>query len=178
MSPHHFAHIPKSARREPIRGLLPMRRVGVATSVIVGLLPVALVLAAAIAIFFARPAYPRDLGQWAQNDPETRDWYGRQKMPDHPQQSCCGEGDAYYADKVETDGKGNVFAIITDTREDFPLGRPNIPVGTRIPIPDFKNKDTRKDPNPTGHTVIFVRWYAEQEGGNYGVLCFLPSGGV
>lgn len=120
----------------------------------------------------------RDAGQWAQNDPETSAWYARQKMPDHPQQSCCGEGDAYYADKVEVDAKGGVFAIITDTRADAPLGRPNIPVGTRIQIPDFKNKDTRADPNPTGHTVIFVRWYAEQEGGNFGVLCFLPSGGV
>lgn len=87
-------------------------------------------------------------------------------------------GYAYYADKVEVDGKGGVFAVITDERDDAPLGRAHIAIGTRIPIPDFKNKDTRADPNPTGHTVIFVRWYAEQEGGNFGVLCFLPSGGV
>jgi hypothetical protein len=99
-------------------------------------------------------------------------------MPDHPNQSCCGEGDAYYADNVEVDAKGTVWAIITDTRADYPLGRAHIAVGTRIIVPDHKNKDTRADPNPTGHTVIFVRWYAEQEGGNWGVLCFLPSGGV
>jgi hypothetical protein len=142
------------------------------------LAPIVFVAVAAVVIFFARPAYPRDNGQWAQNDPAISEWYGRQMMPDHPRQSCCGEGDAYYADRVEVDAKGNVYAIITDTRDDAPLGRPNIPVGTRIPIPDFKNKDTRADPNPTGHTVIFVKWYAEQEGGNFGVLCFLPSGGV
>lgn len=134
-------------------------------------------LIAATLLCLAVTAHARDAGQWAQNDPDTRAWYGRQMMPDHPQSSCCGEGDAYYADRVEI-GRDGLYAVITDTRDDVELKRPHIPVGTRIPIPEGKTKDTRRDPNPTGHTVIFVRWYAETEGGNFGVLCFLPDGGV
>lgn len=110
---------------------------------------------------------------------ERSEWFTRQKMPDHPGSSCCGQGDAYYADKVFVNDKGTVFAIITDERPDGPLQRAHIKPGTRIAIPEHKNKDTRADPNPTGHTIIFVRWYDEDpDYGNWGVLCYLPDGGL
>jgi hypothetical protein len=129
----------------------------------------------------------RDNGQWAQLQPgetveertERTAWFARQKMPDQPRSSCCGEADAYYADGVEVNAKGHVFAVITDTRDDAPLGRPHIKVGTKIIVPPEKNKDTRADPNPTGHTIIFVKWYAEDgDDGNWGVLCYLPNGAM
>jgi hypothetical protein len=110
---------------------------------------------------------------------ERYQWFSRQKMPDQPTYSCCGQGDAYYADSVFVNQKGDVFAIITDERPDYPLGRQHIKPGTRILVPPHKNKDTRNDPNPTGHTIIFVRWYEEApDYGNWGVLCYLPDGGI
>jgi hypothetical protein len=172
-----FDQIPQSVRREPIK----LRSDQVLDSVAAGLSLFVLVafIAAMVALFFVAPARGRDLGQWINSDPETSAWYNRQKMPDYPSQSCCGEGDAYYADKVEVGADGTVYAIITDERPDEPLKRPHIPVGTKIPVPTFKNKDTRGDPNPTGHTVIFVRWYGEMFGhGNWGVLCFLSDGSM
>jgi hypothetical protein len=134
------------------------------------------------------PAPARDPdGRWAQLQPgETVEemqarsaWFARQKMPDSPRQSCCGEADAYYADSVRVDSDGTVWAVITDERPDAPLGRPHIKVGTTIIVPPAKNKDTRADPNPTGHTIIFVRWYEEESPhGNWGVLCYLPNGSM
>ena len=105
---------------------------------------------------------------------ERSAWYARQTRPDVPgNASCCGEADAYYADDVHVVGE-NVYAIITDERE-VP-NRPYIQPGTRILVPPEKNKDTRNDPNGTGHTIIFVRWYSDYNGGY--VYCYLPNGGV
>jgi hypothetical protein len=106
---------------------------------------------------------------------ERSAWYARQMRPDVAPQlaSCCGEADAYYADDVEVVG-GDVYAIITDERE-VP-NRPYIKPGTRILVPPERNNDTRNDPNYTGHTVIFVRWYSDYNGGY--VYCYLPDGGV
>lgn len=101
---------------------------------------------------------------------ERSAWFERQRMPDQPRVSCCGEADAYYADAAETVGD-DVFAIITDTRPDGPLNRQHVAVGTRILIPPGKNKDTRADPNPTGHTIVFL-------GTNGSVYCYIPEGGV
>lgn len=130
----------------------------------------ALFLLGAIAIFFARPAGARDLAQWEDADPANRSWFARQMQPDNPLTSCCGESDAYFADSHEVkDGK--VYAIITDTRPDGPLGRPHIPPGTRVFVPDHKFKDSRRDPNPDGHGVVFV-----SSSGN--VFCFIAPGGV
>lgn len=141
-----------------------------------------------VSISHAREQYP---GQWAQVDPnltpqqqqERSDWFARQKMPDQPMSSCCGQGDAYYADRSRTGAKGEVIAIVTDERPDQPLGRPNIPIGTEIVVPTEKNKDTRLDPNPTGHTIIFVRWSTESSYGTiisafWQVYCYLPDGGL
>lgn len=102
-------------------------------------------------------------------------------MPDNPEQSCCGPGDVYYADKFETAPNGDFYAIVTDTRPDIIIDtsgnviatRPHIAPGTRVLIPPQKFKDPRKDPNPTEHGILWVRstdlWaycYVNPEGQN------------
>lgn len=110
----------------------------------------------------------RDNGQWEATDPEIREWYRSLMQPDEPRVSCCGEADAYYANKVEViDGK--TYATITDTRPDGPLGRPHIPAGTRVHVPNHKLKWDRG--NPTGHSVIFLNTSLQ-------VHCFVQGGGV
>jgi hypothetical protein len=89
--------------------------------------------------------------------------------PDMPDSSCCGEADAYWADSFEMDrASGQYVAIVTDERDDQPLGRPHVPLGTRIIVPNAKIKWSAG--NPTGHGVIFM------SGGI--VYCYVPPGGV
>lgn len=127
--------------------------------------PLAAALVCALA---ATPALTRDSGQWEASDPLIRQWYKDLMQPDNPDKSCCGKADAYWADQVEVkDGK--VYAIITDTRPDGPLGRMHVPPGTRIEVPP--NKLTWRYGNPVGHTVIFL-------GAGMAVLCFVQNGGV
>lgn len=95
--------------------------------------------------------------------PDLNQWYDALKQPDQPTVSCCGGFDAYWADRVDECGPGDIpaysrgecvlVAIITDTREIS--GRPVVPVGTRVPIPSNK---IRKHPseNPTDHNVVFM----------------------
>lgn len=125
-------------------------------------------LAVTIVAICAMPAEGHDKGQWESNDPAVRAWYRSLMQPDNPHVSCCGESDAYWADKVEVIGD-KVFATITDDREDAPLKRRHIPVGTRYEIPPHKMQ--WKHGNPTGHIVIFIN-AADQ------VLCFVQGGGV
>lgn len=110
----------------------------------------------------------RDNGQWGATDSDIRTWYRELMQPDNPRVSCCGQSDAYYADGFEIDGDKYV-AIITDERDDAPLGRPHIPPGTRIIVPNNKLKHDRG--NPTGHGVIFVNTTLD-------VLCYVVPGGV
>ena len=110
--------------------------------------------------------HAKDTGQWENTDPTVHEWFGKVMRPD-TDGSCCGAGDAYWADKVRVDGS-NVYAIITDTRNDEPLNRTHIPVGTEFLIPQIKYQ--WKYGNPTGHTVVFIA------GGT--VICFIPNGGV
>ena len=118
-------------------------------------------------------AHAHDNGQWEEIDPKVRAWYQELKQPDHPHMSCCGLADAYYADKVVTrDGKN--YAIITDTRDDTLLGRPHVPPGTEVEIPDHKMKWDRG--NPTGHAFIFLS--APALDGRRDVYCFVDGGGV
>ena len=110
----------------------------------------------------------RDLGQWDGVDPLHRQWFNGLKQPDSPNLSCCGEADAYWADSYEVKGDQYV-AIITDTRDDKPLGRaPHIEAGTRVAVPNSKIK--WDSGNPTGHGIIFIG-----VGGD--VFCYLPPGG-
>lgn len=97
----------------------------------------------------------RDLGQWKYAAPDMTAYFATLMQPDNRQVSCCGEADAYWADRIDTDEAGNLIAIITDTRDDGPLQRPHVPVGTRIIVPPSKIRK-KPIPNPTGHTLIFL----------------------
>lgn len=123
---------------------------------------IAIVLSVALSV----SAKSRDFGQWENSNNKL--WFESLRQPDNPALSCCGEADAYWADKVEVQGD-KVYAIITDDRPDAPLGRRHIPVGTRFEVPPHKIKYDRG--NPTGHIVIFIN-VADQ------VLCYVQNGGV
>lgn len=145
-------------------------------AVIVALTPVIMAFVVALGIFLAKPALPRDLGQWEATSADVREWYQNLKRPDSPKESCCGEADAYWADSFEVkDGK--TIAIITDTRDDIDLNRPHITPGTRIEVPNVKMKYDKG--NPTGHGVIFVKWDTDDgEEGSWNVLCYVTPGGA
>jgi hypothetical protein len=141
--------------------------IGVGIAIFAGVI-VSIIVGFVMASLFAVQAKARDVGQWEGSDVITRSWFKSLMQPDNPNMSCCGEADAYWADKVEVkDGK--VFAIITDTRDDVPLGRAHVPPGTRIEVPPHKMKWDRG--NPTGHVVIFL-------GPSLDVYCFVMNGGV
>ena len=98
--------------------------------------------------------------------PELDQWYAGLMQPDNPTASCCGKADAYWCDDYYAkDGKA--YCRITDDRA--VAGRPPVPVGTEIEIPDRKLKWDRG--NPTGHSVVFL-----SSGGS--VFCFVQAGGV
>ncbi len=85
--------------------------------------------------------------------PELDQWYAGLMQPDNPNVSCCGKADAYWCDDYYAkDGKA--FCKITDDRDDVPLNRPHINIGTEFEIPSYKLKWDRA--NPTGHAIIFV----------------------
>lgn len=156
-----------TARFNNLRRVRQVPTVGEVVSASIG--TITLIVITALAVTLIAPyAKARDIGQWEGSDPAIRDWYRSLMQPDNPNASCCGESDAYWADDIVVDGD-KVFAIITDTRPDGPLGRPHIPPGTRIEIPKHKYKFDRG--NPTGHNIIFV--------GPYGwVYCFVQSSGA
>ena len=122
---------------------------------------------AAVFVLFVSAAPARDLGQWEGADPLTREWFNGLMRPDEPNMRCCGLADAYWADSYEVNGDRYV-AIITDARDDMPLGRPHIENGKRFAVPNIKIKWDRG--NPTGHGIIFIG-YGEE------VYCYLPPGG-
>lgn len=128
---------------------------------------IALLLSAAL-FAAGRPVHGRDLGQWTNADPAIRAWYRSLMQPDNPNASCCGEADAYWADEVHV-RNGRTFVTITDDRDDTPLGRPHIPNGTVIEVPDHKLKWDRG--NPTGHGVIFLSRSLH-------VFCYVQPGGT
>ena len=92
-----------------------------------------LVLCTAFGCFIS-VANARDLGQWETTDPHIREWFQALMQPDNPAVSCCGEADAYWADEIHV-RDGRVFATITDDRDDGPLRRPHVPIGTEIEVP-------------------------------------------
>jgi hypothetical protein len=115
------------------------------------------------------PTYSRDNGQWDATDADVRRWFQSATMPDNPGTSCCGEADAYYADSFEVED-GQYVAIITDER--VVQGRPVVPVGTKVKVPNNKLPNPGvQQPNPTGHGVIFMN-------GSRVVYCYFPPGGV
>ncbi len=113
-------------------------------------------------------ANARDLGQWGNQDTVVRKWFNSLMVPGLSMTSCCGKGDAYWADNFESKD-GQYVAIITDTRPDGPLRRAHIEPGTHILIPN--SRITRGEgKNPTGHGWIFIL--------DNIVFCYLPPEGV
>jgi len=114
--------------------------------------------------WWTEAAAGRDAGQW--EGASDSEWYASLIQPDSGS-SCCGEGDAWFADDTEVGPNGETIAIITDTRDDEPRKRRHIPPGTTFIIPPEK---VRKSPsaNPTGHNVIFI-------GTDNNVLCWEPT---
>lgn len=111
------------------------------------------VLALIVFLFSINVSFGRDLGQWENQDPVIHEWYRHLERPDAPGSICCTEADAYWADEVHVrDGK--TYAVITDDRDDAPLGRPHIASGTEIEVPPEKLKWDKG--NPTGHNILFV----------------------
>lgn len=131
-------------------------------------------------LLFMFPAQCRDLGQWEQSDPERRAWFQKLKVP-YSEFSCCGDADAYWTDEVRVvDGK--VIATVTDDRDDEPLHRPHVPIGTQYVIPPDKviGVDGTRMGNPTGHTITFLSgpgWINGNpaDAANRPVLCFVPD---
>jgi hypothetical protein len=111
-------------------------------------------LCAYLALMFAAGvAFARDDVPWGDVPPEISAWFRSLKMPDNAAVSCCGLADAYEADDFQIEGDHYV-AIITDGRADPAHGKPAIPNGTRIPVPNHKMKWDAG--NPTGHGVLFL----------------------
>ena len=125
---------------------------------------------AAVFVLSICEAPAHELGQWDGVDPLHRKWFNELMQPDEPHWRCCGLADAYWADSYEVKG-GQYIAIITDTRDDIPLGRPHIDDGTRVAVPNSKIKWDRG--NPTGHGVIFIGHGDEV----LYVYCYVPPGG-
>ena len=127
-------------------------------------------LGVAIALFISTAMNARDLGQWTDlANADSKNWYQDLKQPDNPDVSCCGEADAYWADAFEATSDGQYIAIVTDARDDEPLGRRHRDIGPRIVVP--KNKIKWNEGNPVGHGIVFL-------GRVDNVFCYLPPWGL
>ena len=115
-------------------------------------------------VLLAFRAQARDIGQW--EDGAIKEWYRNLKQPDNPNSSCCGEADGYWCDDISVQA-GKTYCAITDDR--VVPGRPSLPMGTKIEIPDTKIKWDRG--NPTGHAIVFL-----SSGG--AVFCFVNGAGI
>jgi hypothetical protein len=112
-------------------------------------------------------ASARDLGQWEGRRSATSrvvQWADAARQSDFV---MLWAGRRLLADSYEVKGD-EYIAIITDTRDDRPLGRPHIDNGRRFAVPNSKIKWDRG--NPTGHGIIFI-------GHGLEVHCYLPPGG-
>lgn len=129
---------------------------------------VTIVAVAAITFIAIGGADARDLGQWQNTDPATKQWFETLMQPDNPTYSCCGPADGYWCDDIHVrDGK--TYCSVTDDRPDEPLHRPHFDVGAEIAVPDGKLKWDRG--NPTGHSIVFMNAAAM-------VFCFVQGSGT
>lgn len=124
-----------------------------------------LLVLAALLFSIPVPAHDHD-------HPELDEWFAGLMQPDNPEYSCCGEADHYWCsdpyEKRNAGGAKAAFCRITDDRDDGPLKRAHIPLGTEIEIPTTKLKWDRG--NPTGHNVIFLT-------SHHIVLCYVQGTG-
>lgn len=105
--------------------------------------------------------HARDGGQWADQPPEIRAWFGSVMQPGG-RASCCGEGDAY---DVELDGDapdGSIRAVVVD-------GHGVIPDGTLVIVP--RERLQAKYGNPLDKVILFI-------GANGKPLCLIPRVGA
>lgn len=102
-----------------------------------------------------------------------RNWIANVQRPDQSG-SCCGEGDAFIADRFRQDGD-KYYAIITqeypggtyDDGDGGTISSLGVPIGTEILIPKEKiNRAFSEGGNPSGHGIVFL--YSNGE-----VLCYL-----
>lgn len=150
----------------------------VCVMVIVGVIIKMIKIIAILFLITSTIAYANDY-----STPDISEYYELLRQPDRPEVSCCGDGDAYYADKVEecplslTKNECFLIAIITDTRSDIIktskgdiIHRHHVEPGTKIIVPPHK---IRKEyiPNPTNHNIIFLNY-------NLNVFCWEPLGGI
>ena len=138
-----------------------------------------------ISLLLIFPVFGKDIHHLS-DDLST--YYESLETPFNSNWSCCGIGDAYWADHVDNckpeeypnEQNGCFFvAIITDTRPDNiqintvagskVIKREHIPVGTRYPIGKKLIRST-PIPNPTGHTIIFIN-------SSNTAICYEPSSG-
>jgi hypothetical protein len=78
--------------------------------------------------------------------------------------SCCGDGDAVFADAWRS-ADGAIMATVTDNR-----GHDWAPVGKTITVP--KKMEIAEQGNPTGHVVLFLR------PGTLEPICLVVGGGL
>jgi hypothetical protein len=141
------------------------------------------------------PAQAKDKGQWdlVGHPPEVKQWFRSLVQPPTAGRgmggggtSCCGESDAYYADEVRV-RNGKMYAVITDERDDKPLGdRAHEKVGTEYEVPPRQIVGQEQygaaKGNPTGHVIIFLGGPSYDQSGERmqprTVLCYVPNGGV
>ena len=116
----------------------------------------------ALLMVVASPGIARDNGQFAQVDPETRQWFRSQKSP-KTGAICCNEADGEYAEEAVRSGH-------YWTR--FPESK-----GEWMQVPDDV---IIKDPNRHGAPVVW--WYYEMNPENgkreLKIRCYAVGGGV
>lgn len=87
----------------------------------------------------------------AKQNAAVHEWYGNVKS--NSNSSCCGDADAYWADKIEAPpGVDYFFVTITDDR--VIKGRADWN-GLKFMVPSAII-DRKKQGNPTGHNIFFV----------------------
>lgn len=121
-------------------------------------------IAVLISLLLAAPVLAHD------EDHEHDAWFEALRQPDNPSLSCCGPADHYWCDAVHVrDGK--TYCTVTDARDDAPLGRRHVKVGTEVEIPEGKI-GAYQGGNPTGHTIVFL-----SGGEDPAVYCFVQDFG-
>lgn len=113
--------------------------------------------------------------------PDISEYLESLKQPDNIYgASCCGEGDAYWADKTEecpiVSETCALIAIVTDDRGDTiktssgkEITRHHVDNGAKIIIPKSKIRRPPSE-NPTDHNIIFISTSDT-------TICWEPSAG-